>query len=100
MILLEFYSWNYHIHKKTQTFREGMKEGGRLKTNVLMTPISRSIQGAAQSIGHPTLGFSSGHDLRVVGSGPVSGSVLSVESAVCSLSPSPLPLLARSLSLK
>ena len=30
---------------------------------------------------HPTLGFSSGHDLKVVGLDPVSGSVLSMESA-------------------
>ena len=30
---------------------------------------------------HPTLGFSSGHDLMVVGLSPFLGSVLSVESA-------------------
>ena len=35
----------------------------------------------AQSVEHPTLGFGSGPDLRVVGSSPVSASVLSVESA-------------------
>ena len=35
----------------------------------------------AQSVKHPTLDFGSGHDLRVVGSSPTSGSVLSAESA-------------------
>ena len=34
-----------------------------------------------QSVGHPTLDFGSGHDLRVVRSSSVSGYVLSVESA-------------------
>jgi len=33
------------------------------------------------SVGRPTLGFGSGHDLEVVGSSPASGSVLSAESA-------------------
>jgi len=35
----------------------------------------------AQSVGHWTLDFSSGHDLRVVGLNPESGSVLGRESA-------------------
>ena len=35
----------------------------------------------AQSVRHPTLGFGSGHDLRVVGWSPGWGSVLSGESA-------------------
>ena len=40
----------------------------------------------AQSIKHPILGFSSGHDLRVVGSSLTSGPARSVESASDSLS--------------
>ena len=50
----------------------------------------------------PTLNFGSGHDLRVVGSSPTSGSGLSGESAWDSLSPSPSalpPAHALSLSL-
>ena len=39
----------------------------------------------AQSFEHPTLDFGSGHDLRVVRSSPVSGSVYSAESAQDSL---------------
>lgn len=35
----------------------------------------------AQSVKCPTLDFRTGHDLRVVGRGPVLGSVLSGESA-------------------
>jgi len=35
----------------------------------------------AQSVKHPTLAFGSGHDLRVVRSSPVSGSMLGVEAA-------------------
>ena len=42
----------------------------------------------AQLVKHPTLDFSSGHDLMAVGSSPMSGSVLSVESAWDSLPPS------------
>jgi len=34
-----------------------------------------------QLVEHPILGFSSGHDLRVLGSSPTSGSVISMESA-------------------
>ena len=45
----------------------------------------RSAWGA-QSVEHPTLDFSSGHDARVVGSSPVPGSALSVEPAWDSLS--------------
>ena len=33
----------------------------------------------AQSVKHPTLDFSSGHDLQVMGWGPTMGSMLSVE---------------------
>ena len=40
---------------------------------------------------HPTLGFGSGHDLRVVRLRPVSGSTFSKDSAWDSL-PLPLPL--------
>ena len=43
----------------------------------------------AQLVKHLTLGFSEGHDLRVLGLGPRSGSVFSGESASGSLSPSP-----------
>ena len=46
----------------------------------------------AQSVGHPTLDFSSGHDLRIVrsspGSSPATGSTLSGECAWDFLSPS------------
>ena len=45
----------------------------------------------AQSVEHQTLDFSSGHDFRVVGSGPTGGSALGKESAGDSL-PLPLPL--------
>ena len=34
-----------------------------------------------QSVEHPTLDFGSGHDSRVVGLSPISGSALSVEPA-------------------
>ena len=34
-----------------------------------------------QAVKYPTLGFSSGHGLRVMRSNPTSGSVLSMESA-------------------
>ena len=54
--------------------------------------------GMEQSVKHPTLGFGSGPDLRVMGSSPGSGSVLSAESARDSLSLSlwscPLPTLS------
>ena len=41
-----------------------------------------SKQGHLGALGkHPTLGFGSGHDLRVVRSSPASGSVLREESA-------------------
>ena len=46
----------------------------------------------AHSVRHPALDFSSGHDLRVVRSSPVSDSSLSQESARDSLSPSATPL--------
>ena len=50
----------------------------------------------AQWVEHLTLGFGSGHDLGVVGLSPVSGSVLSLQSAGESL---PLPLLLPLLML-
>jgi len=53
----------------------------------------------AQSIEPLTLGFGSGHDLRVVRSSPTLGSTLSTELASDSLSlllPLPLPLLSLS----
>ena len=57
----------------------------------------------AQSIEHPALDFSSGHDPRVVGSSPTLGSVVGMEPAFEILFPSPssrLPqLCALSLSL-
>ena len=40
----------------------------------------------AQSVKHPTLDFSSGHDPRVVGSSPVSGSALIAQSLLGILS--------------
>ena len=52
-----------------------------------------------QSVGHLTLDFSSGHDLRVVGSGPAQGSY-SVGSLLEILSlPAPPPPPALALSL-
>ena len=45
----------------------------------------------AQSVEQWTLGFGSGHDLRVVESSPTSDSMLSEESAYPSPSTSPLP---------
>ena len=52
------------------------------------------------SVERPTLNFGSDHDPRVMGLSPVSGSVLRVESACVSLSPSlSLPLPPFSLSL-
>ena len=53
----------------------------------------------AQSIEHPTLDFSSGHDLWVLGSSPTSGFMHSRESAGDSLSLS-IFLYSLSLSLK
>ena len=55
-------------------------------------------EGGTQLVKHPTLGFSSGHDFMVTESSPMSGSVLSAESAWDSLSLSAPPLLALSLS--
>ena len=54
----------------------------------------------AQSVQRPSLDFVSGRDPRVVGSSPVSGSVLSMEPAWYSISlPLPLsPTCVRSLS--
>ena len=46
----------------------------------------------AQSVGLPTLGFGSGHDLRVVELSPALSSVLSTESPPDSLSPLPVSL--------
>jgi len=45
----------------------------------------------AQSVEHPTFDFGSGHDLRVLGSSPESGPMLSTEFAWLSLSPSASP---------
>jgi len=54
----------------------------------------------AQSAGHWTLGFSLGHDPRVVGLSPKSGSIPKVESTWESIPlPLPLPLPAHTLSL-
>ena len=52
----------------------------------------------AQSVKHQVLDFSSGHDLRVVRSSPMSGSMPGTESARNSLYPSASPMV--SLSLK
>ena len=52
-----------------------------------------------QPVEWPTLDLSSGHDLRVVGLSPTSGSVLSVEPVWDSFS-LPLPLSLLILSLK
>ena len=53
----------------------------------------------AQSVKHLALGFSSDHDLRVLKSSPVSGSILSTEHAYPSPTV-PFPLFALSLPLK
>jgi len=45
----------------------------------------------AQSLEFPTVGFGSGHDLRVVKSNPASGSELGLEPASDSPSPSTPP---------
>ena len=45
----------------------------------------------AQLVKHPILDFSSGHDLRVLGSNPISGSMLSTECA-CPSPSAPLSL--------
>ena len=60
--------------------------------------ITSEVPGVAQSVEHLTLDFCSGHDPRVVGSSPMSGSVLNVELA---RDPSLLPSapLVHSLSL-
>ena len=44
---------------------------------------NRLVRGAwvAQSVKHPTFDFCSGHDLRVMGSSPTSGSALGVDPA-------------------
>ena len=53
-----------------------------------------------QLVDCPTLGFSSCHELRVLGSSPALGSTLSFRILSLSLSlPLPLPLLACDLSL-
>ena len=47
----------------------------------------------AQLVKHPTLGFSSGHDLKYMNLSPLLGSVLTVQSLLGILSPSlSLPL--------
>jgi len=51
----------------------------------------------AQSIRHPTLDFSSGHDPGVVGLSRTSGSMLSAESACQSFSAPPLLMLSTHL---
>ena len=48
--------------------------------NMIITVNSRGTW-VAQLVEHLALGFSSGHDLRVLRSSPVSGSMLSMESA-------------------
>ena len=54
-------------------------EGLELTNHEIMT--APPSPGVPQSMEHPTLGFGSGHDPRVKGSGPMLGSVPSVESA-------------------
>ena len=73
-----------------------------LALSVLKLGQSRGTR-VAQSVEHLTPDFGSGHNPGVVGSSPVSGSVLSVEPAWDSLSlcpsPTPVPMIAHSLSL-
>ena len=49
--------------------------------NIHIKGVSKGGTWVAQVVEHPTLDFSSGHDLRVVGLSPMSGSMLSVKSA-------------------
>ena len=59
------------------------------------------VAGVAELVKWPTLNFSSGHDLRVLGLSPMSGSTFNGESAWYSLFLSlPLPILLLSFSLK
>ena len=57
--------------------------------------MKRQSAWVAQLVGYPTLGFGSGHELGVVRSSPVLGSMLHIESAWDCLSPSVLPPLTR-----
>ena len=79
-------------------FREWIKKGYILakwggertpgvgsETQVGQSKTQCPVGWVAQLAEHPTLDFASGHDPRVVGSSPVSGSVLSVEPAWDSL---------------
>ena len=50
-------------------------------TVCILCEIFNEIKGIIQSVKCPTLGFCSGHDLRVVRLSPMSGSVLGMESA-------------------
>ena len=55
-------------------------EGSTLKPLVVLLPFQKGcLQGhlVAQLVKHLTLGSGSGHDLRVLGSSPMSGSTLS-----------------------
>ena len=55
----------------------------RLLRNLGLFQKSSNSRGTwvAQLVKHPTLDFGSGHDLRVLGSSPISGPMLSRESA-------------------
>ena len=67
------------------------KVGNRIKS--WLKKIWHRAAWVAQSPKHLILDFGSGHDLRVVRSSLTSGSMLGVESALDSLSPSPsIPL--------
>ena len=48
---------------------------------ILQSDVTRHLGWGDQSVEHLTLDFGSGHGLRVVGSSPASGSLLSTESA-------------------
>ena len=69
------------IEGHTQTESEQMEKNSDTNEN------EKRGTWVAQSIKHPTLDLDSGHDVRVMKFSPVSGSVLSGESAWDSLSP-------------
>jgi len=71
---------------------EQLENKGEKERKVTLKDLRSWGAWVAQLVKHPTLDFSSVHDLRVVRSSPVSSSMRHMESAWDSLSPSPLCL--------
>ena len=65
-----------------------ISDTGRLSLSLMVLKAGIGGSLVAQLVEKPTLGFSAGQNLRVVGSSPKAGSVLSVESVWDSYSPS------------